>query len=53
MSMDADSVQMRGGRGELLGTPGARVVKIRPPLAFSEAEIEPLAKAIERALGVH
>ena len=32
--------------------PGARVVKIRPPLAFSEAEIEPLARALERALGV-
>src|SRR5262249_51345 len=31
--------------------PGARVVKIRPPLAFSEAEIEPLAGALERALG--
>jgi 4-aminobutyrate aminotransferase-like enzyme len=32
--------------------PGARVVKIRPPLVFSEAEIELLAGSLERALGV-
>jgi 4-aminobutyrate aminotransferase-like enzyme len=30
--------------------PDACVVKIRPPLAFSEAEIDPLAGALERAL---
>jgi len=30
--------------------PGSCVVKIRPPLAFSAAEIEPLSVALERAL---
>lgn len=48
----ADVVDGMRERGVLAGVtgPGSHVVKIRPPLAFSEAEIEPLATALEDAL---
>lgn len=48
-----DVVDRMRQRGVLAGVtgPSSRVVKIRPPLAFSEAEIEPLATALEDALG--
>jgi 4-aminobutyrate aminotransferase-like enzyme len=47
-----DVVERMRHRGVLAAVtgPGSRVVKIRPPLAFSEAEIEPLATALEYAL---
>jgi 4-aminobutyrate aminotransferase-like enzyme len=47
-----DIVENMRHHGVLAGVtgPGSRVVKIRPPLAFSEAQIDPLAHAVERAL---
>jgi 4-aminobutyrate aminotransferase-like enzyme len=49
----ADVVEHMRHHGVLAGVTGlgSCVVKIRPPLAFSEAEIEPLAGAVESALG--
>ncbi len=48
----ADVVEHMRRHGVLAGVtgPDACVVKIRPPLAFTEAEIEPLAAALEQAL---
>lgn len=49
-AMVVDHMRHHGVLAGITG-PGSSVVKIRPPLPFSEAEIEPLASALERALG--